>query len=363
MIPSTLFPPRLSSSSSASPPSSPLLVTNPDRELQRRNSHEEGAEERRRRRRPGRSAASHRALRERAKGRVDELQGSSPRSNPRAGTAAPPTSLPSRSASIASSAAGAPSSTSPPPPLLLPPRKPTSLIGNSGGSSDLSSYIRRMLQLNEEEDDATSKFDELPREAAAGSMKTEPLEVAAGVADDGGGAPLLEEYFLTHGFLENGLLGADEYKNTLSVGMQHAFLSCEEGTTAAATNFDSYHFNLHQQIPHNVHLSFDSELIPAICPPPSAFLRPKCALWDCPRPAQGSEWYQDYCSSFHATLAVNEGPLGMSPVLRPGGIDLKDGPLFAALAAKTLGKNVGIPECEGPQQQSHHGMLQSSLIS
>lgn len=86
---------------------------------------------------------------------------------------------------------------------------------------------------------------------------------------------------------------------------------------------------------------------PYICPPPSAFLGPKCALWDCPRPALGSEWCQDYCSSFHATLALNEGPPGRTPVLRPGGIGLKDGPLFAALSAKTLGKDVGIPECEG----------------
>ncbi|CAN6470415.1 unnamed protein product [Victoria cruziana] len=37
----------------------------------------------------------------------------------------------------------------------------------------------------------------------------------------------------------------------------------------------------------------------------------------------------------------------MAPVLRPGGIDLKDGPLFASLSAKTLGKAVGIPICEG----------------
>jgi len=35
------------------------------------------------------------------------------------------------------------------------------------------------------------------------------------------------------------------------------------------------------------------------------------------------------------------------PVIRPRGIDLKDGPLFAALSAKIQGKNVGIPICEG----------------
>lgn len=90
-----------------------------------------------------------------------------------------------------------------------------------------------------------------------------------------------------------------------------------------------------------------SGFMPNVCPPPAAFLGPKCALWDCPRPAQGSDWWQDYCSSFHASLALNEGPPGMSPVLRPGGIGLKDGLLFAALSAKVQGKDVGIPECEG----------------
>ena len=74
---------------------------------------------------------------------------------------------------------------------------------------------------------------------------------------------------------------------------------------------------------------------------PSAFLGPKCALWDCPRPANGLDWYQDYCSAFHASLAISEG------VVRPDGIDLKDGTLFSALSAKSQHKLVGIPECEG----------------
>ncbi|KAJ6383580.1 hypothetical protein OIU78_026967 [Salix suchowensis] len=84
-----------------------------------------------------------------------------------------------------------------------------------------------------------------------------------------------------------------------------------------------------------------------ISPLPSAFMGPKCALWDCTRPAQVAEWLEDYCSSFHATLALNEGPPGMTPVLRPRGIDLKDNLLFDALIAKMQGKNVGIPQCEG----------------
>lgn len=88
-------------------------------------------------------------------------------------------------------------------------------------------------------------------------------------------------------------------------------------------------------------------ILPNIRPPPSAFLGPKCALWDCFRPAQGLKWCQDYCSSSHDLLANNEGLPGMTPILRPGGIGVKDGPLFAALNAKTLGKEVGIPICEG----------------
>ena len=126
-----------------------------------------------------------------------------------------------------------------------------------------------------------------------------------------------------------------------------------------ATHLDYQQFHLHQESPHSYLIGFDTsgqsgrepshitEVIQAICPPPSAFVNPKCALWDCQRPALGSEWCHDYCSNFHATLALNEGPPGRTPVLRPGGIDLKDGPLFAALCAKTHGKNVGIPECEG----------------
>ncbi|CAI9292766.1 unnamed protein product [Lactuca saligna] len=94
--------------------------------------------------------------------------------------------------------------------------------------------------------------------------------------------------------------------------------------------------------------------LPNICPPPSAFLGPKCALWDCPRPVQGwcSEravqwWCANYCSGLHATIAQNEGQPGMTPVIRPKGIELKDNLLFAALCAKAQGKTVGVPECEG----------------
>lgn len=150
----------------------------------------------------------------------------------------------------------------------------------------------------------------------------------------------------------------EEYhgKGVPSIGLHPTVLNNLE----AMTQLDYHQFDMYHDFPSSIFVGFNgtgqcgedgishiSSLLPRVCPPPSAFLGPKCALWDCPRPAQGSEWCQDYCSSFHANLAVNEGPPGMTPVLRPGGIDLKDGPLFAALTAKTQGKDVGIPECEG----------------
>ena len=84
------------------------------------------------------------------------------------------------------------------------------------------------------------------------------------------------------------------------------------------------------------------------CQTCSQYLGPKCALWDCGRPVRGSDEWQHYCNPYHAGLALNDdGLLGTRPVMRPRGIDLKDGPLFAALSAKVQGKNVGIPVCEG----------------
>lgn len=147
----------------------------------------------------------------------------------------------------------------------------------------------------------------------------------------------------------------DQCKNSPS-GVHGMAMNNLEGPT----HLECHQFDLHQGTEYNFYpflngrgfsgegvIPHVSSYCPSICPPPSAFLGPKCALWDCPRPAQGMDWCEDYCSSFHAALALNEGPPGMGPVLRPGGIGLKDGLLFAALSAKSQGKDVGIPECEG----------------
>ncbi|XP_061341553.1 transcription factor VOZ1 isoform X2 [Gastrolobium bilobum] len=207
----------------------------------------------------------------------------------------------------------------------------------SGRLSSMSPLLlllcSKLLQLCEEEDDATS-----------------PLAVPKPEPNDQAGA---KEIF-QEGQHQNDFLLIDESKHSTS-GVSNM----------AANNLDGpaleYHqFDLNQDLDHSFYAGFNdtgfceedavphiSSYLPSIFPPPSAFLGPKCALWDCPRPVQGLDWCQDYCSSFHAALALNEGPPGMAPVLRPGGIGLKDNLLFATLSAKAQGKDVGIPECEG----------------
>ncbi|CAA7015784.1 unnamed protein product [Microthlaspi erraticum] len=196
---------------------------------------------------------------------------------------------------------------------------PASSLQQGGTLGSFSSDICRLLQLCDEEDDATSKL---------AAPKPEPTD-----------QNLQRGYNLVQGKSEIGFPLADHCKDP----------SLLDGT--AHLEYNQYEFEPNFNGGFNGYVGEGplhiSTFMPTICPPPSAFLGPKCALWDCPRPAQGFDWFQDYCSSFHAALAFNEGPPGMNPVVRPGGIGLKDGLLFAALSAKAGGKDVGIPECEG----------------
>ncbi|KAJ6832726.1 transcription factor VOZ1-like [Iris pallida] len=246
---------------------------------------------------------------------------------------------------------------------LNEPSPATSLLGDGIGS-DLSSGIRRLLNIGEEEDDATSKLEEV----LGLNPKPEPVDLPAAAHNDLGAAAVFpQEYYVNLELPENGFLGDGEYKNILPTGSHQDVTN----SLLVPSHMDYQQFNMHQEMPpghlnyqqfpmhHEYYIDADrqngdtphyqefphfSDLLSTINLPPSAFLGPKCALWDCQRPSQQ---YQDYCSNFHATLASSEGESAKPPVLRPGGIDLKDGPLFSSLAAKTLGKSVGIPECVG----------------
>ncbi|KAJ7968628.1 transcription factor VOZ1-like [Quillaja saponaria] len=226
---------------------------------------------------------------------------------------------------------------------------PASSLQQGGSLGSFSTDICRLLQLCDEEDDASSPL---------AAPKPEPKDHILQVGDN---VIFQEGVAVNQAQQEHDFPSVEECKNS-APGVHNV-----EGSSLDYHQFDLYQnfytgfnstgFYGGDDMPHI------SSYLPSICPPPSAFLGPKCALWDCPRPAhglewcrdycccprpaQGLDWCRDYCSSFHAALALNEGPPGMGPVLRPGGIGLKDNLLFEALKAKTQGKDVGIPECEG----------------
>ncbi|KAI9093245.1 hypothetical protein K1719_027259 [Acacia pycnantha] len=209
----------------------------------------------------------------------------------------------------------------------------------------LSEEIAQLLQDLEEEDDATSRL------AKSALLKTEPdlhntdktnhSSFQEKCSDENHQGHALEGFYQFEGHKSDSIEQCDVYQ--------------EYRQNSAMKSTEPDQFILDEDF--NVFLGVDDiqqsgedifpNILPNICPPPSAFLGPKCALWDCFRPAQGLKCCQDYCCSSHELLATNEGLPGMTPILRPGGIGVKDGPLFAAVNAKTLGKEVGIPNCEG----------------
>ncbi|GFP79746.1 transcription factor voz1 [Phtheirospermum japonicum] len=213
---------------------------------------------------------------------------------------------------------------------------PASSLQQGGSLGLFSSEICRLLQLCDEEDDATSVL-------AAPKPEPDASKVVSGFTSQ-------EGFNMSKGPQEQGPLLVDQCKST-GIGVSNMEMN---NMNMGTQQLDYHSFNFHQEFEQQYFgfdgPSFGYDQQNMICPPPSAFLGPKCALWDCPRPALGLDWSQkpdDYCSIYHAGLAPGEGYPGRPPVLRPGGIGLKDNLLFAALGAKAHGKDVGIPECEG----------------
>ncbi|KAG2717446.1 hypothetical protein I3760_03G175700 [Carya illinoinensis] len=247
---------------------------------------------------------------------------------------------------------------------LNEPSPASSLVACSFNSEEFA----HLLRLCEEEDDAISPLKELaPLKPEADLQNLHASNLTA----------LQEDLCVNKQPQEHAFQGSDNCKSSFSS------LQNKVANNLDFTNLNSHGTNIQQEFNQNPDLNNSDlspdldflqlnlqqdfgyglliganetkecepnaipNILPNICPPPSAFLGPKCALWDCFRPAQGSNWCQDYCSSGHAVLALNEGLPGMTPILRPGGICLKDGPLFDALKSKARGKEVGIPKCEG----------------
>ncbi|KAG9147603.1 hypothetical protein Leryth_007396 [Lithospermum erythrorhizon] len=223
---------------------------------------------------------------------------------------------------------------------LSEPSPASSLQGGSLGP--FSSDICRLLQLCEEEDDATSALA-APKPDPDGQKGSTSVQVQQEQRSQ----------IVNHSKSSvSGMNIGSDNMNPHTVGTNNL---------NHASHLDYQAFNLHPYYEQHFFPALDDPSFSVedcmlqmphfaddICPPPSAFLGPKCALWDCPRPARvWCQKFQDYCSDYHQALAPSEGYLGMSPVLRPGGIGLKDSLLFAALSAKAQHKDVGIPECEG----------------
>ncbi|ESW04675.1 hypothetical protein PHAVU_011G115600 [Phaseolus vulgaris] len=212
-----------------------------------------------------------------------------------------------------------------------------------GSFDSFTSELAQLLQVIEEKDDATSPLTK------PGPLKT---ELQTSNISDNNFQFFQEKHFdgnqhLGHNFESSAsTLYNNAFSNTdMDLG-HNTEIKHSESTQFSLEGFDcSQIFGAGDTVQHGENII--PNILPNICPPPSAFLAPKCALWDCFRPAQGVEWCQNYCSSCHELLANNEGLPGMTPILRPGGIGVKDGPLFAAVLAKTQGKEVGIPSCEG----------------
>ncbi|OEL13206.1 Transcription factor VOZ1 [Dichanthelium oligosanthes] len=262
--------------------------------------------------------------------------------------------------------------------------------GNNREAADPPSETLRLLQLAvaEEEDDATSKFT-VPRsplqvpafhqnheqgheqdvrmpnleqqcEAVAGGAA--PSQQSLGQGDCGEVSAVAnamfndQMYYIDQELSIEDFLHGDDYKIDLPSSNEDHFNNLH-----GIGQLEHQQFDLPLDLPPHSYVDANnseqntgdvfvhmSDLLTTIWPSPSQYLGPICALWDCGRPVGGSEDSGDYCNPYHAGLALNDdGLLGTRPVMRPRGIDLKDGPLFAALIAKVQGKNVGIPVCGG----------------
>ncbi|KAL8136729.1 hypothetical protein V2J09_002730, partial [Rumex salicifolius] len=253
---------------------------------------------------------------------------------------------------------------------LTEPSPATSLHANSLGS--FSTELGRLLREIEEEDDAISPLKHGPEIHPSKAGETVAFKEAGhfNCINEGGGfqgfqqfndsTPAFHNTITTNLEPSTFIHGTPITSETEASLFQHNTDSLLEASnfhhTSISTDTDYFQYSENEiyissssveQFGADGFSDVSGLLLMNIHPSPSAFLGPKCALWDCDRPVQGSDWCQHYCSTFHATLAAKEGPPGMAPLLRPGGINLKDGPLFVALRAKIEGKDVGIPECGG----------------
>ncbi|CAN0896769.1 Transcription factor VOZ1 [Linum grandiflorum] len=225
---------------------------------------------------------------------------------------------------------------------------PASSLQAGGSVGSVSDQLNRLLQRWDVEDDATSAPAQFP-----------VMEPQHGTEQINDSLPL-GDFTAYH----DGFLGSADTQNRDFHGLDQTrgfpdlFDNIETISSDLIEFFDSDQFILDEGIDYGLpvdinanegHIKDTESSKPSyVSPPPAAFMGPKCALWDCTRPAQGSESSSmDYCCSLHREAAVSDGGPGRPPTVRPKGIGMKDNFLFDALTARIQGKEVGIPQCVG----------------
>jgi hypothetical protein len=114
-------------------------------------------------------------------------------------------------------------------------------------------------------------------------------------------------YYVNQELVVEDFLYDDDYKIDLS-GSNLDVLNNLEGIV----QLEYPQLNLSQELAPNVYIDMSycgqsaggvllhmTDLFTTMTSAPSAFLKPKYALWDCPRSDVGSERWHDYCSMYH----------------------------------------------------------------
>ncbi|XP_064992489.1 transcription factor VOZ1-like [Musa acuminata AAA Group] len=109
----------------------------------------------------------------------------------------------------------------------------------------------RLLQLSEEEDDATSKLAEL---AFGNTPKPELVELQqadVGPAQGGRAANFQEEYYVNQNVVGQKLPYADHYESNLQTGPDN--VTCHEGVN----HYNYQQYNMHQELPRDLYVDVD----------------------------------------------------------------------------------------------------------
>ncbi|MED6121861.1 hypothetical protein PIB30_034092 [Stylosanthes scabra] len=174
----------------------------------------------------------------------------------------------------------------------------TSLAEGSLGS--FPGELAQLLQELEENDDAISPLKK---------PETLKTELHPHIVHDGNYTSFHEKSFDDTHMLNDTFEGFGQFDGPAS--------TLQNDTSDMITQLDSHTLVMEESFDYGQFFENEAKqceedtmpnILPNICPPPSAFLGPKCSLWDCFRPAQGLQVCQDYCSSGHELLANNEAP-------------------------------------------------------